>query len=321
MKLKIIKLPFREYGIFFIFLIICAVLSILTGGIFLRPENLINVARQISMESIIAVGMPMVIITAGIDLSVGSVAALSAVLGCNVLTLDLGLPIYVMIFLSLLCGILAGALCGSFNGLMVTIFRVPPFVVTLAVMVMARGLAYIFCKGLPVFNLPTEFTSLGRGYVIEGLLPVPVLIMAVILIVSHIMLTRTKFGRYIYAIGGNEEVSRLSGINVRKYKFLVYLITGVLSALAGMILASRLGSGDPKSADGWELNVIAAVVVGGTSLMGGKGSIMGTFVGALVIGVLNNGLNLMNVEAYWQKVFLGAVILAAVLLDQLRKKD
>ncbi len=271
------NISIRDYGIIIAFIFICIALTLLTQGVFISKDNIVNVLRQISLEIIIAVGMTMVIISGGIDLSVGSVVALAGVLSCQVLKVFAGYSLLLGFSMSILAGVIVGAMAGGFNGLMITRFRIPPFISTLAVMVMARGLAYIVCDGLPIFNLPVEFNALGRGYLFEGLIgrliPLPVLIMVLIVFLGHIFMTRTTTGTYIYAIGGNEEAARLSGISVKKIKFIVYVIIGALSAVSGIILASRLGSGDPKSGLGWELNVIAAVVIGGTSLMGGRGSI------------------------------------------------
>jgi ribose/xylose/arabinose/galactoside ABC-type transport system permease subunit len=309
---------FRKYGIIAVFALLCVAASILTGGTFLQPDNLRNVLRQVSMESIIAVGMTLVIISGGIDLSVGSTVALTGVVTCLTMT-NLPGPFLFVFPVSVLAGILVGAVCGAFNGFFVTKFDIPPFITSLAVMTAARGLSYIICGGQPIWNLPDGFSWVGRGFVF-GFVPVPVIIMFLFVIAGHIFLSQTKYGRRIYAVGGNAEAARLSGINVKQYLFLVYVLTGILAAAAGIILASRLGAGDPKSGMMWELNVIAAVVVGGTSLNGGEGSIIGTFFGALIIGVVNNTLNLMNVDAYWQQVVLGSVILSAVLLDKMKNR-
>jgi ribose/xylose/arabinose/galactoside ABC-type transport system permease subunit len=309
---------FRKYGIIAVFALLCVAAAILTRGTFLQPDNLRNVLRQVSMESIIAIGMTLVIISGGIDLSVGSSVALTGVVTCLTMTHCPG-PFLFVLPVSILFGILVGAACGAVNGFFVTKFNIPPFITSLAVMTAARGLSYIICGGQPVWNLPKGFSWIGRGFVF-GFVPVPVVIMFALMFAGHVFLSQTRHGRYIYAVGGNSEAARLSGINVNRFLFLVYVITGVLAAIAGIILASRLGAGDPKSGMMWELNVIAAVVVGGTSLSGGEGSILGTFFGALIIGVVNNTLNLMNVDAYWQQVVLGSVILLAVLLDKLKNR-
>jgi ribose transport system permease protein len=309
---------YRKYGIIAVFALLCIAASILTGGTFLQPDNLRNVLRQVSMEAIIAVGMTLVIISGGIDLSVGSTVALTGVVTCLTMT-SLPGPFFIVFPVSVLAGVLVGGVCGAFNGFFVTKFNIPPFIASLAVMTAARGLSYIICGGKPVWNLPDGYSWVGRGFVF-GFIPVPVIIMFVFIIAGHILLSQTKYGRYIYAVGGNAEAARLSGINVKQYLFMVYVLIGVLASVAGIILASRLGAGDPKSGMMWELNVIAAVVVGGTSLSGGEGSILGTFFGALIIGVVNNTLNLMNVDAYWQQVVLGSVILSAVLLDKMKNR-
>jgi ribose/xylose/arabinose/galactoside ABC-type transport system permease subunit len=308
----------RKNGIIVVFAVLCVAAAVLTRGTFLQLDNLRNVLRQVSMESIIAVGMTMVIISGGIDLSVGSTVALTGVVTCLTMT-SLPGPFAIVFPVSVLAGVLVGAVCGIFNGFFVTKYDIPPFITSLAAMTVARGLAYIICGGQPVWDLPKGFLWVGRGFVL-GFIPVPVIVMFAFIIAGHIFLSQTKHGRYIYAVGGNAEAARLSGINVKQYLFMVYVLISVLAAVAGIILASRLGSGDPKSGMMWELNVIAAVVVGGTSLSGGEGSIVGTLFGALIIGVVNNTLNLMNVDAYWQQVVLGSVLLFAVLLNKMKNR-
>jgi len=219
--------------------------------------------------------------------------------------------------LAIFVGIGIGMTSGGFAGLMITRLRVPPFIVTLALMTVCRGLAFIFTGGFSIGNLPLSFGFLGRGHL--GPIPVPVVMMAVVFLGGYLLLSKSAQGRYIYAIGGNEEASRLSGINTRGVIQWVYLLNGALAGLAGITLASRLGAGVPNSGLSYELDVIAAVVVGGTSLMGGSGSVAGTFWGTVFIGILNNGLNLANVDPYSQKVALGVVILLAVLLDRMKK--
>lgn len=293
---------------------------------FLTLDNLLNVLRQISINTIVALGMTFVIITAGIDLSVGSIVALAAVVCTGVMkngitifgysllappSAGLGVP------LGILAGLLLGAFLGLFNGFFITKFNMPPFVVTLAMMTIARGLAFIYTEGFPISDLPDAFIYLGAGYL--GPLPLPVIMMFLLALLMHYILTRTTFGRYVFAIGGNEEAARLSGINISRIKLAVYTLSGFLAALAGIILAARLGSGDPKTGSMYELNAIAAVVLGGTSLSGGKGNITGTFLGALLIGIIDNGLVLMRVSTFYQYVVKGAIILAAVLLDKVKE--
>lgn len=314
-----------EYGIP-LFVIILAFCFALTAPNFLTADNLLNVLRQISINTIIAVGMTFVIITAGIDLSVGSIVALSAVICTGVM--KNGISIHGLrilpppspafgVPLGLLVGLLTGAFLGLFNGFCITRFNIPPFVATLAMMTIARGLAFVYTGGTPIFELPNSFLTLGVGYL--GPIPLPVIFMLVVALAMHYLLTRTTFGRYVFAIGGNEEAARLSGINIRKVKLIVYTLSGVLSAFAGIILAARLGSGDPKTGQMYELNAIAAVVLGGTSLAGGRGSIGGTFLGALLIGLIDNGLTLLRVSTFYQWVVKGFVILAAVLLDKIKE--
>lgn len=293
--------------------------TILTDGVFARPENLINVARQISLEALIAFGMTLVIVTRGIDLSVGSLVALTGVAAGLAMRGTLDSPAPICILAGLVAGICVGAFCGAVSGAVVTRFSIPPFIVTLAAMLIARGLAFIACKGQPVYELPPQLLSLGRGFVAESLLgkllPVPVLVMLAGFVCFHVLLARTVFGRGVVAVGSNEEAARLAGIAVRRTKLIVYVLTGALCGVVGVLHDAKLMAADPKVAEMWELNVIAAVVVGGTSLFGGRGSIPGTLIGALIIGVLNNSLNLLHVEHFWQKVVLGVVILLAALLD------
>ncbi len=293
----------------------CLVFALLSPS-FLTINNFVNVALQIAIYGILAVGMTLVIITGGIDLSVGSIVALAGVVAAGVLEKmpeQAGLGT----FLAIAVGIVIGVASGGFSGLMVTRLRVPPFIVTLALMTVCRGLAFIFTGGFSIGNLPLGFGFLGRGHL--GPIPVPVVMMALVFLGGYLLLSKSSKGRYIYAIGGNEEASRLSGIDTRRVILQVYLLNGALAGLAGITLASRLGAGVPNSGLQYELDVIAAVVVGGTSLMGGVGSVAGTFWGTVFIGILNNGLNLANVDPYSQKVALGVVILMAVLLDRLKK--
>jgi ribose transport system permease protein len=286
---------------------------------FLLANNLRNVANQISVIAIVAIGMTMVIITSGIDLSVGSLIALSAVVAAW-LVAKLGgesTPAGMML-LGSLGGILLCGAVGAFSGFVITRFRIPPFIATLAMMQVAAGLAYIISQGKPIYQLPERFVTLGRGA--EPLLGIPyaVLLMALLYVVAHIIMSRTTFGRYVYAVGGNVEASRLAGIRVRAVLFSVYTLCGVLAGLGGVLMASQLKSGAPTYGLTYELYVIAAVVVGGTSLSGGEGRIFGTLIGAFIIAVIQNGMNLTNVESYTQKVVLGLVILGAVLLDRLK---
>ncbi|HWO56192.1 MAG TPA: ABC transporter permease [bacterium] len=288
---------------------------------FLLADNLRNVANQIAVIAIIAIGMTMVIIAGGIDLSAGSLIALSAVLTAWFIEALGGNAASTggMIFASLGAIVVCG-LAGAFSAWMITGFRIPPFIATLAMMQVGAGVAYIISQGLPLYQIPDGFIWLGRGT--EPLLRIPnaVLLMIALYAIAHLVMTRTVFGRYIYAVGGNPEAARLAGVRVHRVQYAVYTLCGALAGLGGVIMASQLKSGAPTYGAGYELNVIAAVVVGGASLSGGEGRVLGTLIGALVIGVIQNGMNLTNVESYTQKVVLGLVILAAVLIDQLKHR-
>jgi ribose transport system permease protein len=293
--------------------------ALLTDGRFLRADNLINVVRQVSFEGTIAFGMTAIIITGGIDLSVGSLVALTGVVAAVVMQGAAGLPPAVAIALGALAAMAVGAGVGGASGAIVAWCAIPPFIVTLAAMLMARGAAFIVAGGQPVYDLPEALLFLGRGFVLEDwigrVLPVPVVMMLATYALFATMLSRTVLGREIVAVGSNEQAATLAGVPVRRTKLLVYLLTGLLVGLVGVVHNGKLMAGDPKVGEMWELNVIAAVVVGGTSLFGGRGTMTGTLIGALIIGVLNNSLNLMQVEHFWQKVTLGGVILAAALAD------
>ncbi len=288
---------------------------------FLLAENLRNVANQITVIAIIAIGMTMVIITAGIDLSVGSLIALSAVViawaieplgGAQASTGD--------VLLGGFAALVACAAIGAFSGLMITSFRIPPFIATLAMMQVAAGIAYIVSQGKPIYQLPEGFVWLGRGVDPVFGIPVAVVLMGAMYILAWVVMERSVLGRHIYAVGGNPEAARLAGIRVNRILLFVYTICGLLAGLGGIIMASQLKSGAPTYGLTYELYVIAAVVVGGTSLSGGEGRIFGTLIGAFIIGVIQNGMNLTNIESYTQKVVLGLVILAAVLFDRLKQR-
>ncbi len=307
------------------FLALVLVVNVLAHGNFLEPQNLTNVLRQITLNAILAVGQTFVIITAGIDLSVGSIVGLCGVVMTLVAnTLNLGGPGTFIV--TLLVGLAVGCAAGYVNALPVVRLGLPPFITTLAMMQIARGLALILAHGQPIpLANSTPFDWLGTGYIFSGIPGFPgiswqVLVMAVVAIVFAILLGRTAFGRYVLALGGNEEAARLAGVDTRRVKTLVYVISGGCAAIGGMLLMARFSSGNPVNGTGAELQCIAAVVVGGTSLMGGRGTIVGTFFGALLIGVLNNVMNLLAIESYTQQIVLGAVILLAVVLDELRKR-
>ncbi|HXM18246.1 MAG TPA: ribose ABC transporter permease [Candidatus Tumulicola sp.] len=314
----------RTAGLVAGLVVLLGVLNGLTHGDFLAPGNVVNVLRQISVNAILAAGQTFVIITAGIDLSVGSLIALTGVLMAGTLS---GQPSPIFgLFLAIAVGLGVGGIAGAINGVPVVKLGLAPFITTLSMMLMARGLAFLYTGGRPIeinndmFNFAgAGLISVGHIFGIPGI-PVPVIIMLAIILAGHFVLTQTRFGRYVFAIGGNEEAARLSGINVGGVKVGVFIISGALAGLASLLLAARLNSGIPQSGEGYELQCIAAVVVGGTSLFGGRGSMGGTFVGALLIGVLYNLMNLLNVQSYAQEVVLGAVILSALLLDAVRRR-
>jgi ribose/xylose/arabinose/galactoside ABC-type transport system permease subunit len=302
-----------------ILLVLVLVSAVLTQGGFLQTDNLVNVLRQVSFEGLIAFGMTMVIVTGGIDLSVGSLVAVTGVAAALAMQAMPNASPTIRIATGFLCAVALGAGTGAASGAMIARFTVPPFIVTLAAMLIARGAAFILCGGKPVYQLPEELMWWGRGFVFESLLgrllPTPVLVMLCGYVVFLVLFTRTVFGRSVIAVGSNAQAAYLAGIAIRRVTLAVYLLTGALCGLAGALHDAKLMAGDPKVGEMWELNVIAAVVVGGTSLFGGRGTITGTLVGALIIGVLNNSLNLLHVEHFWQKVVLGIVILSASLLD------
>ena len=285
-------------------------LSILTPH-FLTVSNLLNVMEQTSINALIAVGMTYVILSGGIDLSVGSVLALAGVLLGS--ALQAGVPVPAAI----LAGVAAGALCGIVNGLLVAVGRLAPFIATLGMMSVARGLALLYTDGRPVSGFPPGFRALATGRL--GPIPVAVLLTLAVYLLAGFVLQRTRFGRYVYAIGGNEEATRLSGVPVRFHKTMVYVLAGAMSGLAAAVLTARLNSAQPIAGIMYELDAIAATVIGGTSLLGGSGGISGTLVGALIMGVLRNGLNLLGVSSFLQQVVVGLVIVAAVLVDSFLK--
>ncbi|MBR1672512.1 MAG: ABC transporter permease [Fretibacterium sp.] len=299
--------------------IICALVGMVmflylwpaTHNTFLTRTNIFNVLRQSSTNLMLACGMTMVIILGGIDLSVGSIIAMSGVLGAAAVVWY-GLPEGVGIAIALLSGLIFGLL----NGMVIAMTKIPPFIVTLASMNVAKGIAYVFSGGKPIRCMTDAWKFLGAGYV--GPVPTPVISMTAVFIIAVLILNRTRIGRHIYAVGGNDTAAKFSGISTAKTKFFVYSFSGLMAGLAGITIASRLYSGTCTSGDGAEMDAIAAVVVGGTSMAGGSGRLGGTLIGVLIIGILNNGLNLMGVNSDWQYIIKGAVILLAVYVDFLR---
>ncbi|WP_010096423.1 ABC transporter permease subunit [Ornithinibacillus scapharcae] len=297
----------------FIGLIIFSIILGIMSDSFFTLDNLLNLLRQISINALIAFGMTFVILTAGIDLSVGSILALGSALTAGLLTSGMD-PV-----LAVLIGLLIGLALGAINGLIITKGKVAPFIATLATMTIYRGITLVYTEGRPITGLSDSFAfeMIGKGYIFG--IPFPVILMLIAFAILYFILKKTVLGRQVYAIGGNEEASILSGIKADRVKIWVYSITGMLSVLAGIILTSRLNSAQPTAGASFELDAIAAVVIGGTSLAGGKGKIVGTLVGALIIGVIDNGLNLLNVSSFYQQIVKGAIILLAVLLDRRSK--
>ncbi|HJZ72768.1 MAG TPA: hypothetical protein VKE51_13575 [Vicinamibacterales bacterium] len=301
----------RQFGTLIGLVVLCFILWTLTP-FFLTVSNLLNVAEQTSINAIVAVGMTYVILSAGIDLSVGSIVALAGVV------LGLALRGDQPLVLALLAAVATGAMCGLANGLLVSLGGLPPFIVTLGTMSIARGAALLVTEGRPISGFAPAFRLFATGRV--GFVPAPVIATAVVYVIAHLVLTRTTFGRYVYAIGGNEEATRLSGVAVRFHKTMIYVVSGVTSAIAAVILTARLNSAQPIAGMMYELDAIAATVIGGTSLMGGEGTLAGTLVGALIMGVLRNGLNLLGVSSFLQQIVIGSVIVVAVLLDTVLKR-
>lgn len=298
----------NNIGILGVLIVLCVIVSIATDK-FLKPNNLISVLRQISINTYIALGMTLIIILGHIDLSVGAIVAMSGTLTVGFIVTQ-GLPIPVAIILGILLGVLAGFISGS----IVAHFGVPAFIITMAMMNVCSGTAYVYSGGQATRINNDFFSAIGTGYLFNTI-PLPVVYMIILIAVISFLLGKTKFGTYIYAIGGNREAARLSGVPIKKVEIAVFTISGVLSAFAGLVLCSRMYSGQPSVGSGYELDAIASCVLGGTSMSGGKGHISGTVLGAMVIGVISNGLNLIGVSSYWQLIVKGIIIAGAVLLD------
>jgi len=308
----------RKYLIIGILFAFIGALAVMTDGNSIQPINLINVVRQVSAIGIIAVGMTFVIITLGIDLSVGAILALAAVTASSLAqntseTMkypDLHLPIV----LAVLGGLAVGTTAGFVNGVLISKFRIAPFIATLGMMSIARGLAYIYSGGRPISNLQDGYNFIGQGSIFG--LPVPVFLFLAVAAVAHFVLNYTRFGRYVYATGGNEVAARVSGIRIPRLTIIIYSVSGFLAGLAGVLLSARIGSGNPELGLGIELDSITATIIGGTSFKGGIGTIWGTIIGALLIGIINNGLDLLNVSPFMQMVVKGAIIVIAIIIDE-----
>jgi len=307
----ILSIGLKKYGIFIAFFLTCLIMTILTP-VFASPRNIFNIVRQVSMIGIIAIGMTFVILSAEIDLSVGSMVALTGVVAAG-LQVNSGYGTLVAVLVPLVITLLLGVSMG----MIITKTKVHSFVVTLGMLSIARGLSFIYSGGYPISGLNPAFRYIGGGMI--GPVPVPVIIYLGVVLIGYFVLSQTTFGRYIYAIGGNREAARLSGIPVDVYRIIVFSICSFTAGISGLILASRVNSGQPIAGTGWELDVIASVIIGGTSLFGGRGGIVGTVIGSLFLGVLRNGLNLLNVSPFYQQVFIGLLIIIAVVLDRFRR--
>lgn len=307
---------FKKHGIICVFLLLCLVLFLATPN-FLTSRNIVNVLRQISINGMLSLGMTFVILTGGIDLSVGSILAFSGVVAASLATQTTGsvhsLPVIILF------AILAGVVIGALNGIVISVLKVPSFVVTLGMLSVARGVTYIYTDGTPIPQLNETFLFIGRGTVLG--VPIPVILFFIAYILLYVLLYTTRYGRYVYAVGGNEKSAWVSGINVKKILFSVYVISGVLAAIGGIIITARTTAGLPQVGQSYELDAIAAVVIGGTNLRGGRGKLSGTLFGVLIIGVINNGLNLLGVSSYYQQVIKGLIIILAVWLDSLRYRE
>ena len=295
-----------------------------SSGTFLSQSNAVNVLLQISVNLCLSVGMTLVIVSGGIDLSVGSVLAFSGAIAAGLLKDGIALPalgvvVQFTVLGALVAGLAVGALLGWFNGWVITRFKLPPFVATLGMLSIARGLTQLWTKGFPVTGLGADFAVIGTGRWLG--VPTPVWVSALVVALGVVMTRHLVLGRYIYAVGGNETAARLSGLSIQRIKLAVYALGGALAGVAGLLLTARLDSATPSAGIGYELDSIAAVVIGGTSLSGGRGSVCGTVLGCLIIGVLNNGLVLLEVSPFWQQVIKGVVILAAVALDKMSAKE
>lgn len=299
----------KSWGLVIALLVIGTVLSFAHPG-FLTVPNLINVARQISINGILAVGVTLVLLTGGVDLSLGSVVALAGVVAAS-----LAHPGDYPVLIPIVAGIAAGAACGAANGLMVTRGLIPSFIATLGMMTAARGLALVLAKGRPVSNLSPEFTRIGGDL---GMVPIPAIVLVLLAMATAVVLRNLRLGRHLYAVGGNADAARAAGIGVGGVRMIAYTVCGAFAGVAGVVLAARITTGQPNAGAGYELDAIAAVVIGGTSLSGGVGTIGGTILGALLVGVINNGLDLMNVSSYYQAIVKGVIIVGAVWLDRNR---
>lgn len=326
------KRRLHKYGIIIAFFVLCLIVALIgeyqvnqgawSSNYFLSNENMLIVLRQVSINGILAIGMTFVIITAGVDLSVGSVLALSGIVAARFATTNSGLAIgdtAHAIAMPLIVALGIGIVCGLINGTILARYRLQPFIVTMGMLSAARGLTLLTTDGNPVSQLNGDFRWLGNGYI--AAIPVPVILFLALFALAWLLLNKSIFGRYVYAVGGNQKSARTSGISVIRIKVLVYTLCAALAGIAGLILTARTGSAQTNAGAAYELDAIAAVVIGGTSMSGGVGTLVGTFFGILIIGVMNNGLDLLGVQSYYQQIIKGALIVVAVLLDPSRKQQ
>lgn len=303
----------KRFSTVILLLIVVVFFSVGTDS-FLAAKNMINILRQVAVLSILTCGMTYVIISGGMDLTVGSMLGLTGVICAKLLT-QAQLPAAAAIILT----VLIATVFGTITGILIVKLEVPAIVITLGMMTVARGLAYIISSGLPIYDIPENVVAIGQGYI--GIIPIPVIIMLIIVVIAAFILNKSYIGRYVYAIGGNEEATRLAGVSVEKMKIGLYSASAFLAGIAGVILMARVSSGAPASGTGMEMDVVTAVVIGGVSINGGKGKMSGAFIGALLIGVLSNGLTIMNIGEYYQQVVKGAVLILAVAFDTFSNKD
>jgi len=299
---------FQGWGLFVVFILICALFSILTP-IFLRASNLINIVRQVSIIGTAAVGMAVLMISGGIDLSAGAHLAFIGLV-VAILLKKFNIPV----FPSMLLALAVSGFIGVINASLVTKAKMPPLIATLGMLSVLRGTGYVISGGYPIYDFPDSFMVIGKGYI--GPFPIPALIMLILFVLGYILLNNTYLGRYFYALGGNEEATRLCGVNVVANRYIAYIISGVLTGLAGLILLARINSAQPSAGSGFEMDVITAVVLGGVSISGGEGKLTNVFLGVLIIGVISNGLTLLNVHDYYQTIIKGATLLLAVAIDK-----
>lgn len=306
------RFSISQVFVYLILLFVIVFFSIMSQS-FMTSRNILNICRQVSMIGICSVGMTMVLLTGGIDISVGSIIALSGVVAAKLIAENMW-----PIFPAMVVGVVIGVICGIISGVMVAKFDVPALIATLAMQSIARGIAFILTQGIPVYGLPEQIRVLGQGYFLN--IPIPVYIMVLMFFIGWWLLEQTTFGRHVYAIGGNEEVARLPGINVMMRKLQIYAFSGFFAGLSGIIMLSRVNSGQPNTSEGFEMDVITAAVLGGVSVAGGQGKIVNVIAGVLIMGMLGNGMTLMNLDEYWQWVTRGAVLLFAVAFDNWSRK-